>query len=147
MKTYKEQFIKNLNALKDELLQYENESDIWKKIGTTKNAPANLALHICGNLKHNFGAEIAQNGYVRNRDLEFTKGNISRDEVIAEIDSTIEMIEPVIDNFVFADILKPFPGEAFGEGQTIGSVITRLAMHLGYHLGQINYHRRFISEK
>lgn len=145
MKAYKEQFMINLNALKQELMQYENQQDIWKIIGNTKNTPANLALHICGNLKHNFGAEIGANGYVRNRDEEFARRGLTREEVIDEIDSTIEMIEPIIDKLTFADVTKPFPSDIHGEGQTIGSVITKIALHLGYHLGQINYHRRIIS--
>ena len=145
MKNYKLQFITNLNTLKQELIQYKNEEDIWKTPGSTKNSPANLAIHICGNLKHNIGAEIGANGYVRNRDEEFSKKAIAREDIIDEIDSTIEMIEPIMDNLTFADITKPFPSDIHGEGQTIGSVITKIALHLGYHLGQINYHRRLLN--
>jgi hypothetical protein len=139
---YKNEFIINLNKLKDNLLLFKNESDIWNKINGTNNSPANLALHICGNLKFNIGAVIGKNGYERERDTEFTKSNLKRDDVIAEVDSTIKMIEPVLDRLQPEEIHLPFPGNIHEEGQTIGTVLVKIAIHLGYHLGQINYHRR-----
>ena len=145
MTGYKTEFIIALNKMKDNLLQYKDEADIWTKPGGTNNTPANLALHVCGNLKHNIGAEIGKTGYIRNRDLEFTLAYLSRDEVIAEIDSTIEMIEPILDNLKPEDVNKPFPGNIHGEGETIGSVLTKIALHLGYHFGQVNYHRRILN--
>ena len=145
MNWYKNEFIINLEKLKDNLLQYKNESDIFTKPGDTKNSPANLAIHICGNLKFNIGSVIGQKSYVRNRDNEFTMKISGRNEVIAEIDSTIEMIEPVLDNLKPEDLQKPFPGNIHEEGQTIGTVLVKIAIHMGYHLGQINYHRRIAS--
>jgi hypothetical protein len=142
MSWYKNEFVINLNRLKENLLEYKNESDLWSMPGDTKNPPANLALHICGNLKYNIGAAIGGNGYVRDRDREFTIKNQNRDEIIAEIDSTIAMIEPVLDNLKTEDLNKPFPGKGHEEGQTIGSILVKIAIHFGYHLGQINYHRR-----
>ncbi len=142
---YKDEFNYGLNKLKDDILQFKDEASLWAKPGKTNNSPANLTLHICGNLKHNIGAEIGQNGYIRKRDAEFTAGNLSREEIIAEIDSTIDMIEPILDKLEAADINKPFPSDIHGEGQTIGSVLTKIALHLGYHLGQINYQRRILK--
>lgn len=145
MMWYKNEFVINLNKVKDNLLQFTKEVDIWGKLDGTSNSPANLALHICGNLKNNIGATIGKNGYVRERDLEFTKDNLSRDEVIAEIDSTIKMIEPVLDNLKPEDLNLLFPSIIHEEGQTIGTVLVKIAVHMGYHLGQINYHRRILG--
>lgn len=144
---YKNEFVINLNKIKDNILAFENENDIWGKLGRISNSPANLALHICGNLKHNIGAAIGNSGYQRERDTEFTKSNLSRNDVIAEIDSTIEMIEPVLYKLKPEDLNKPFPGKGHEEGQTIGTILVKIAIHMGYHLGQINYHRRIQSEK
>ena len=77
------------------------------------------------------------------RTLEIIGNN--REEIIAEIDSTIDMIEPILDKLEEADINKPFPSDIHGKGQTIGSVLTKIALHLGYHLGQINYQRRILK--
>ena len=42
----------------------------------------------------------------------------------------------------FHQLEKTFPYETFGYSMTAGHMITKLAGHLGYHLGQINYLRR-----
>lgn len=135
-------FSKNLEALKEEILAYKNEDDLWKLHGDIKNTPANLALHICGNLKHFIGATLGNTGYVRDRDNEFTVKGLSREELLKEIDSTIGVITPVLESLTRDDLNKAFPLDNFGEGRTVGGVITFLMFHLGYHLGQINYHRR-----
>jgi uncharacterized protein DUF1572 len=146
MIAYKNEFVIYLEKLKDELLKYSNEADIWKLTDTISNTPANLALHVCGNLKHNIGTIMGNNGFVRTRDAEFTIKGLSRDEVIAEIDATIEMIAPVLEGLKPEDLNKPFPGNAHEEWQTFGSILAKIAHHFGYHLGQINYHRRLLSK-
>jgi hypothetical protein len=138
-------FQKNLESLREEILAYRNEEDLWKLHGDIKNTPANLALHICGNLKHFLGATLGSTGYVRDRDNEFSVKDVPRDEIIMEIDSTIETITPILKNLSAEDLNNTFPLDNFGEGRTIGGVITFLIFHLGYHLGQINYHRRIFN--
>jgi len=142
MNGYKNEFLAGLEKLKKNITQFENDEAILEKPGDTNNSPANLAIHICGNLKHNIGAEIGRNGYVRKRDEEFTKTGLTKQKVIIEIESTIAVIEPILDKLTAEDLNKPFPSEIHGKGQTIGSVLTKIAMHMGYHLGQINYQRR-----
>jgi len=135
-------FARNLETLREEILTYKDEDDLWKLHGDIKNTPANLALHICGNLKHFIGATLGNTGYVRDRDNEFTVKGLSREELLKEIDSTIGVITPVLESLTRDDLNKAFPLDNFGEGRTVGGVITFLMFHLGYHLGQINYHRR-----
>ena len=144
MKIYKGLFIGNLTSLKEDINSYANESGLWLLKGSISNTPANLALHICGNLKHNIGAVLGNTGYIRNRDAEFSATGVSKQDIISEIDSTITMIGPVFDSLSNDDLLKPWPNEFYGEGQNIGSVLFRLIWHLGYHRGQINYHRRLL---
>lgn len=136
---------KNLETLKEEINAYDNEEDLWKLHGDIKNTPANLALHLCGNLKHFIGATLGSTGYVRDRDNEFAVKGVSRDDISKEIDSTIETVIPILSQLTLEDINKPFPLDNFGEGRTTGGVITFLIFHLGYHLGQINYHRRTLT--
>jgi len=83
MKYITSQFQKYLENLKKEISLYQNESDLWKLTGDLNNTPANLAMHLCGNLKHNIGAVIGNNGYVRNRDLEFSVKDINKQEILA----------------------------------------------------------------
>src|SRR5438876_5815253 len=96
METIEKQFIKNLNSLKKEIESYTHEDDIWLLKGDIKNTPGNLVLHICGNLKHNIGAVIGKNGFVRNRDAEFSTTGVKKDDLLKEIEQTINIVEPIL---------------------------------------------------
>jgi len=144
MEIYKNLFLSNLATLKEDINSYSNEADMWRLQGSIKNSAANLAMHVCGNLKHNIGAVLGETEYVRNRDAEFSVKELSRKNILDEIESTITMIGPVFDSLSKDDLLKPWPNDFYGEGQSIDSVLFRLIWHMGYHLGKINYHRRLL---
>jgi Protein of unknown function (DUF1572) len=146
MNSYKQLYIKNLDSLSKEISSYKNEENIWKLTDGINNTPGNLCLHLCGNLNHFFGAVIGKTGYVRQRDMEFSKKNVSREELLKGIEETKKVMEKVLDNLKTDDLNSPYPNNTFGENQTIGTVIALLIFHLGYHLGQINYHRRLIDK-
>jgi len=145
MKYITSQYQKYLDNLKKEISLYQNDSDLWKLTGDLKNTPGNLALHLCGNLKHNIGSVIGKNGYVRNRDLEFSKKNISKQDLLAEIESTTVIVIPILEDLTGERLAEEFPEASHGENQTVYDALIRLALHLGYHVGQINYHRRILT--
>ncbi len=145
MKYITSQFSKYLDKLKVEISLYRNEADLWKLTDDLKNTPANLALHLCGNLKHNIGAIIGNNGYVRERDKEFSASSISKVDILNEIQSTINIVLPILERLSSEDISKQFPETSNGEDQTVYDALIRLAFHFAYHLGQINYHRRILE--
>ena len=145
METVKQLYIENLHALRNEISSYKNEADIWKLSGDIKNPPGNLCLHICGNLNFYFGFALGNTGFQRNRDLEFTKKGVSRDELIHQIDKTKEVVSKVLDNLRIEDYGKAFPVDYMEVRTTIGYEVHRLLAHLAYHLGQINYHRRILE--
>ncbi|MEZ4823452.1 MAG: hypothetical protein R2942_14050 [Ignavibacteria bacterium] len=78
MNSYIQLYIDFLNALKNEISLYKNEENIWKLEGDISNTPGNLCLHLCGNLKHFYGAILGNTGYIRERDLEFSRKNVGR---------------------------------------------------------------------
>lgn len=143
---YKELFVSYLNNLKEEISSYKNESDIWKLTGSISNTPGNLCLHLCGNLQHYIGALIGKSGYVRNRDAEFSRKNVSRDELLNEIGSAVKSVSDVFVNFDERELGQSFPDKTFGENASNGDAIVHCAIHFGYHLGQINYHRRILNQ-
>lgn len=145
MDYYKQQFSKYLSQLRKEIELYKTEEGLWHTTEGINNAPGTLALHLCGNLKHNFGAVIGKTGYIRNRDLEFSARDASREKILEEIKSASDMVIPVIDKLTIDDMKKPFEEASHGEEQAIGDAIVRLALHFAYHLGQINYHRRILG--
>jgi hypothetical protein len=143
MHPYKDFFVYCLSSLKKDIELYPTEEELWKLSGDIKNSPGNLCLHLCGNLKHNIGAVLGGNGYIRVRDMEFSRKGVSKAELLKNIDETIEMISPVLENIKEEAL---FPNDFYGEGMTIASVLLRIAWHLGYHCGQINYHRRLLTK-
>ncbi|MBZ0202915.1 MAG: DUF1572 domain-containing protein [Ignavibacteria bacterium] len=133
-----------MDQLKEEISSFPSETTVWSTQGSVKNSPGNLAMHLCGNLKHNFGAVLLGNGNQRNRDYEFSQMDTPKQVIMNEIDSTISVVKEAFEKMKPEDLQKIFPADNFGTGQTIGSVLLRLAFHLSYHLGQINYYRRMI---
>ncbi len=141
----KEVYLKNLKALLNEITLYSNEDDIWKIAPGISNSSGNLTLHLIGNLKYFVGTHLGNTGFVRDRDREFADKNIPKDHLIDEINSTIIIVETALSAMQDTDLQKSYPIDKFGEGKTNGFVLTYLLAHLNYHLGQINYHRRLLS--
>lgn len=144
-KILSELYERDLNKLKEEVGAYTNEADLWKTSGEIANSGGNLALHLIGGARHFFGALLGGTSYVRDRDLEFTDGGVSREKVLADIDITIAEVKETLAKLTVEDLAKNYPVEMFGHPMTTEFFIVHLATHFNYHLGQINYHRRFLS--
>src|SRR5215470_704651 len=57
---------------------------IWARPYPYGNSIGHLLLHLTGNLNYYIGAQIAETGYVRNRDLEFTDtSHKSKEELLS----------------------------------------------------------------
>jgi uncharacterized damage-inducible protein DinB len=135
---------RDLGKLESEIVQYPNESAIWRTAGEIKNTAGNLCLHLCGNLQHYIGANLGKSGYQRNRPLEFSDKNVPRTKLLQEIQKTRDVVSGTLQSFTDEDLVKPYPEEALGYPMTTGFFLIHLTGHLSYHLGQINYHRRMI---
>ena len=136
---------RDLTKLKAEIEQYRSDADIWQVAGEVVNSGGNLCLHLCGNLRHFIGFVLGGSGYVRDRELEFSDTNISRDELMTRIDATLDEVKASLAKLTAEDLEKEYPIDVFGHSMTTAYFITHLATHFNYHLGQINYHRRLIS--
>ena len=145
-KVLTELYERDLNKLKEEISLYKHEADMWKLTDGISNSGGNLCLHLIGNLKHFFGAVLGENGFVRDRDLEFADKNVARSEMLAEIDVTKNVVLSTLAALTEEDLDKVYPIEVFGNPMTTGFFVTHLATHFNYHLGQINYHRRLVAK-
>jgi uncharacterized damage-inducible protein DinB len=144
-KVLAELYERDLDKLKTEIQSYANEEDLWKLADGISNSGGSLCLHLTGNLKHFFGAVLGNTGFERDRDSEFANKDVSRTEMIADIDVTKNVVLSTIAGLTEEDLDKVYPIEVFGKPMTTGFFITHLATHFNYHLGQINYHRRIVS--
>ncbi len=88
---------------------------------------------------------MGNSGYVRQRDLEFSLKNIPVEELTKQIDTTIVTIETTLKSLTEADLQKEYKRRVFEDTMTTEYFLVHLTMHLAYHLGQINYHRRLLD--
>jgi hypothetical protein len=137
--------LRELRALRREIEAYPDESLIWATRTGITNAAGNLALHLCGNLQHFIGARLGNTGYVRNRDAEFARRNVSRVEILAEIDAATAAVQLGLDRINDDDLNQQYPESILNTTVTTGVWLMHLVAHLGYHLGQIDYHRRMVT--
>ena len=140
-------FERDLQKLIEELQSYSHESELWILDNNIKNCAGNLALHICGNLKHFVGAILGNTGYERNRPAEFEDKNIPRSAIIENIDETIVIVKNTLGQLDQAKLAEIYPREVMGKTITTEFFLLHLLAHLNYHLGQVNYHRRLLSER
>lgn len=137
---------RDLDRLKAEIESFENEANLWCKEGAVTNTAGNLCLHLTGNLRHFVGLHVGNVPYERDREGEFSNTDIPRSELIAEIVATKQIVSDAISALTEEDLHEDFPIE-FGKGRpTMSYMLIHLASHLGYHLGQINYHRRLLDK-
>jgi len=136
---------RDLDKLKNEIEQYGSDEQLWLTSGGIANSGGNLALHLVGNLRHFIGAVLGGSGYVRDRDAEFASKNVSRDELIAAVEETAEVVTAAIAKLTADDLAATYPIDVFGHEMTTEYFLIHLATHFNYHLGQINYHRRLLG--
>ena len=139
-------YVGDLQKVIKEIESYDSEDDIWKTADGITNSGGNLALHLIGNINHFFGANLGKSGYVRERDLEFSDRNVSRQEIIDRLEQTIEVFKETMNGLSNEDLHGDYPEVLGGETQKTLPVIIYMLSHLNYHIGQINYHRRLLSE-
>lgn len=138
-------FKRDLEKLKQEISLYRDEKNLWVIDKNIANSAGNLCLHLVGNLNTYIGAEIGKTGYIRNRDLEFSQKNIPQQQLIKMVEDTIIVIEDGLSKLDEEDLEKEYPLLVFKEKTSNGFFLIHLAVHLDYHLGQINYHRRLLD--
>ena len=137
---------RSLQQLKKEVYLYDNEQDLWLMAGDIPNSAGNLCLHICGNLQHFIGAVLGNTGYVRQREAEFSTKNVASDELQALINTTIDDVSHTLETLDDEILIADYPLQIFADPMTTEYFLIHLTSHLGYHLGQINYHRRLLAK-
>lgn len=137
--------LRELRTLQRELEAYKDEGAIWTSRPGIANSTGTLVLHLAGNLQSFVGAMLGNSGYVRDRRAEFESRDVSRAELLAELEQTIETVDTTLANLSDEAMARPFP-LAFGEHQLrTDDFLNHLASHLAFHTGQIDYHRRLVT--
>ncbi|QQL48921.1 DinB family protein [Mucilaginibacter ginkgonis] len=136
---------RDLDKLIDEIKQFKNEEDLWRAAGTINNPAGNLVLHLIGGSSYHIGANIGKTDYVRDRDLEFSQKDVSQAEFITGLENLKTLVTTTLANLSDEDLEAAYPIPFDGKEVTVHFIVLQLLVHLNYHLGQINYLRRFFE--
>ena len=136
---------RDIRKLIEEVNSFKNEEDLWRTHGSVKNSSGNLVLHIIGGSNYLIGTTLAQTGYVRDRDKEFTSKGVERKYLVAQLEELITMINNTLTNFTQENMETEYPLIFDNARRSTGYVLLQLLLHLNYHLGQVNYLRRMLE--
>jgi uncharacterized damage-inducible protein DinB len=122
------------------------EARLWERPVPGMTSPANLALHLTGNLRHFFGHLLYGSDYARDRDREFApepwaeKADLLAmwDEACVETRTEVLASDPQA-------LGRPAPVGAPLGGTEVQTYMLRLVTHLTYHAGQIHLLRRLLA--
>ena len=85
-------------------------------------------------------------GYVRQREAEFSTRGLSHNEIVAEIEATAATVEAALtgldSNRLNEEFLNPPP---LHQGRTVRYFLIQLVSHFQRHRGQLDYLRRMLG--
>lgn len=123
------------------------EEQIWARPFAHGNSVGHLLLHMTGNLNYYIGAQVAETGYVRDRDREFTEPEPKlKAEVLAAFDRAITMVTATIEKQSAGDWMKRYSGVREPEAKERFAIFLRCAGHAYHHVGQIIYLSREVMK-
>jgi hypothetical protein len=141
-----ELFRRDLARLLQELKAFSNEEDLWRSPPGISNSAGNLALHLEGNLREYIGRQLGHVPYDRHRSLEFSVREIAAVELIQRIGAVQELIPGIVAGLSIGELEATYPEEVFGAPISTQQFLISLHGHLNYHLGQVDYLRRILTQ-
>jgi hypothetical protein len=136
---------RELRALERELNAYQSEDQVWRLPPGLPNSGGTLALHAAGNLLHFVGAVLGGTSYVRDRDAEFQRREVPRNELIADLHRAEAVVRETLDRIDQDTLSGTYPLPVANRRVTTVDFLTHLATHLAYHVGQVDFHRRIVT--
>lgn len=138
-------FARDLAAMQREIAAYPDDEGPWRAIPGLNNCGGTLALHVAGNLRHYVGAVLGGSGYVRDRDVEFSRRGVARAELQAGLAVAADEVRTALAACDPSCLSEPFPVAIAGHQPDTQRFLLHLAVHLTYHLGQLDAHRRVVT--
>jgi uncharacterized damage-inducible protein DinB len=124
-----------------------SDEQFWRNPYSYGNSVGHLVLHLTGNLSYYIGAQIAETGYLRNRDLEFSESRRpSKAEVLGKFDDAIDMVIRTLARQKESDWTLPYSAEREPEAKDRFTALLHCATHLYHHVGQIIYLSRELEK-
>ena len=136
---------RELRALRRELELYPSDEALWRTPPGISNSGGTLAIHVLGNLRHYIGARLGGTPYVRDRDAEFRVRDVPRAEIVAEIERAEADVREALERLDRSRLDASYPDAVGGFRVETGDFLMQIAVHLAYHVGQLDYHRRLTT--
>jgi uncharacterized damage-inducible protein DinB len=136
---------RDLKALAREVAAYPDDTTLWIAPAGIANSAGTLVLHLSGNIQHFMGAKLGGTGYVRDREREFAARGVSREALLSEIEAARAAVHAAAQCTSDEREDEDFPDPVAGVRVSRGDLLVHLVSHVGYHLGQVDYHRRMVT--
>jgi uncharacterized damage-inducible protein DinB len=140
-------FKRDLSRLIQEVEALDDDSQLWAKTEGVSNSAGNLALHLEGNLREYVGRQLGNVPYQRQRDQEFSASGLSRADLVRRLEEVRDIVVKAISSLSDQRLTAPFPERVLDIEWSTQQFIFHLLGHFNYHLGQIDYLRRFLTKK
>ncbi|HKN73540.1 MAG TPA: DUF1572 family protein [Candidatus Acidoferrum sp.] len=132
--SYYEYIAEHVHKWVDPLTQQQ----FWHNPFAHGNSAGHLILHMTGNLNYYIGARVAETGYLRNRDREFTETEKpAKAKVMNAFDQTIAMVVATIREQKPEDWMAAYSAEREPEAEERFMIFLRCAGHAYHHVGQL----------
>jgi hypothetical protein len=138
-------FARDLTRLAQEIRAFPATEALWRTAPGVSNAAGTLALHLEGNLREYIGRQLGRLEYTRDRAHEFSARGVAQEELLRRVEGMGETIPPVIAGLAAAALATTYPEPYNGAAISTQQFLLHLLSHFNYHLGQIDYLRRFTS--
>jgi hypothetical protein len=117
-----------------------SEEQFWTKPYPYGNSVGNLVLHITGNLSYYVGAQIANTGYVREREQEFAASRArSKDEVLEALDEAVAIVVKTLEAETDSSWGESYSAVGISSADDRFGLYLRCAAHFQHHIGQMTY--------
>jgi hypothetical protein len=138
-------FHRDLTRLSQEIQAIPNDSMLWSTAPGVTNSAGNLVLHLEGNLREYIGRQLGGVPYSRQRDLEFGQTGLPAYELLKRVKELCELVPGIVSGLSQAEMEARYPEDALGVPLSTQQFLISLHGHLNYHLGQIDYLRRILT--
>ena len=138
-------FDRDLQRLLQEIEAFPDDACLWATVPGVTNSAGNLALHLNGNLREFVGRQLGNVAYIRQRDHEFAGKGLPIAEMYALIDDLRYLVPLTVERLSDEQLATVGHEDHVGVPITNRQFLMHLYAHFSYHLGEIDYLRRILT--
>lgn len=143
---YSAQKLEQLSSRIVTCLDEMNEEQIWWRSAENANAPGNLVLHLCGNVRQWIGFGVGGRPDIRMRDREFAaRGGVTREDLKERLNGVIQEAVEIIRAIPVRRLDEPVVIQ--GHEVAVFQAIYHVVEHFSGHAGQIIFMTKSLTGK